>query len=154
MSPVGAGKCGRQHQSHRHHQHRKLRQFWVDHDDWSAAGRSETGNPLRQNALDPGFHGVRMVRRMGTVVLMVPAWPESGFLGHAARLRPTTRGGREVNAGFSVGKGEQKVEMTFGDFWPRCRPARCWQASSTPPGGEVYVPHPHGGIVGPASGRR
>jgi hypothetical protein len=57
-----------------------------------------------------------MVRRMGTVVLMVPAWPESGFLGHAARLRPTTRGGREVNAGFSVGKGEQKVEMTFGDF--------------------------------------
>src|SRR6185437_17147555 len=23
-----------------------------------AAGRHETGNPLRQNALDPGFHGV------------------------------------------------------------------------------------------------
>jgi len=92
--PVGAGKCGRQHQSHRHHQHRKLWQFWVDHHDWSAAGRSETGNPLRQNALDPGFHGLRMVRRMLTVMLMVPTWPESGFLGRAARLRPTSRGGR------------------------------------------------------------
>ena len=122
--PVGAGKCGRQHQSHRHHQHRKLWQFWVDHHDWSAAGRSETGNPLRQNALDPGFHGLRMVRRMLTVMLMVPTWPESGFLGRAARLRPTTRGGRGGERGFSVGKGKAEGR---DDGW-RLRGSRCRSA--------------------------
>ena len=31
---------------------------YFDHDDQPAAGRNETGNSLRQNALDPGFHGV------------------------------------------------------------------------------------------------
>jgi hypothetical protein len=25
---------------------------------WTPAGRTETGDSLRQNALDPGFHGV------------------------------------------------------------------------------------------------
>ena len=31
----------------------------VDHEDRSAAGRNETGHPLRQDALEPGFHGVQ-----------------------------------------------------------------------------------------------
>jgi hypothetical protein len=44
-------------------------------------------------ALDPGFHGVQMVRRMRTVMLIVPVCPESGFLGPAARPRPTSRVG-------------------------------------------------------------
>ena len=151
MSRAGAGKCGRQHQSHRHHQHRKLRQFWVDHHDWSAAGRSETGNPLRQNALDPGFHGVRMVRRMRTVMLMVPTWPESGFLERAARLRPTTRGGRGGERGFSVGKGKAEGR---DDGWRlrgrRCRSARVYiriavrrrperSTFRAPSEGEVYI---------------
>ena len=34
------------------------RSGYVDHDDRSAAGRNETGLPLRQDALDPGFHDV------------------------------------------------------------------------------------------------
>ena len=49
------------------------------------------------NAMDPGSHGVRthwirgfmafqMTRRIATVMLMVPVWPESGFRGRAARL--------------------------------------------------------------------
>ena len=114
--PVEAGKCGRQHQSHRHHQHRKLWQFWVDHHDWSAAGRSETGNPLRQNALDPGFHGVRMVRRMRTVMLMVPTWPESGFLDVPLACGLLPGAGGEVNAASRSGRAKQKVEMTVGDF--------------------------------------
>jgi hypothetical protein len=49
--------------------------------------------------MDPGFHCVRvhwirgfmtfrLVRRTRTVVLMVPAWPESGFRERIARLRP------------------------------------------------------------------
>jgi hypothetical protein len=37
-----------------------------------AAGRHETGNPLRQNALDPGFHGVLTGQRIRAVRLMVP----------------------------------------------------------------------------------
>jgi hypothetical protein len=36
---------------------------YVDHDDRSAAGRTGTGLSLRQNALDPGFMGFRLVRR-------------------------------------------------------------------------------------------
>src|SRR6185312_5904694 len=34
------------------------RPVWVDHEDRPAAGRRETGDSLRQNAVDPGFHGV------------------------------------------------------------------------------------------------
>jgi hypothetical protein len=37
------------------------------------AGRTETGNSLRQDALDPGFHGVPAGRRTRTVMLMVSA---------------------------------------------------------------------------------
>ena len=87
MSPVGGGQVEGNTSHIGTTSTVSLGSFWVDHDDWSAAGRSETGNPLRQNALDPGFHGVRMVRRMRTVMLMVPTWPESGFLGRATRLR-------------------------------------------------------------------
>ena len=47
MSPVGAGKRGRQHQSHRHHQPRKLGQF----------GLIMTIG-LRPDALKPDIHGV------------------------------------------------------------------------------------------------
>jgi hypothetical protein len=36
-----------------------------------------------------GFMAFRLVRRIGIVMLMVPAWSESGFLGRAARARPT-----------------------------------------------------------------
>jgi len=170
MSPVGAGKCGRQ-QSHRHHQHRKLRQFWVDHDDWSAAGRSETGNRPRQNALDPGFHGLRMVRRMRTVMLMVSAWPESGFWDVPLGRGLLAKAGGEANTGFSVGKGEQKVEMTVGDFGApdvsqravgrrgstSCiavrRPER--STSRAPSVGEGLHPHRRTAESwGPASGRR
>ena len=139
--PVGAGKCGRQHQSHRHHQHRKLWQFWVDHHDWSAAGRSETGNPLRQNALDPGFHGVRMVRRMRTVMLMVPACPESHFLGRASRLRPACR----------CGCGSWKRLLDWGERAEGrddIRRLRGPVLVSVLPADYVYVPHRHGGIVG------
>jgi hypothetical protein len=78
---------------------------------------------------------------------MVSACPESGFLGRAARLRPTAGAAGQVNAGYSVGKGERKAEITFGDFGAPV-------SVSAPPAGEVYVPHPHGGTVGSASGRR
>jgi len=55
------------------------------------------GEP-RPDALDPGFHGVRTrwiqgfmtfgrVRHARTVMLMMPAWPESGFLERGARPR-------------------------------------------------------------------
>ena len=55
------------------------------------------GEP-RPDALDPGFHGVGArwirgfmafgrVRHIGTVMLMMPACPESGFLERAARPR-------------------------------------------------------------------
>jgi hypothetical protein len=37
-----------------------------------AAGRNETGLPLRQNALDPGFHRVPTGLERRTVLLMVP----------------------------------------------------------------------------------
>ena len=53
---------------------------------------------------------------MLTVMLMVPTWPESGFLGRAARLRPTSRGGRGGERGLLGREGKQKVEMTVGDF--------------------------------------
>jgi len=55
---------------------------------------------------------------------------------------------RQLEADYSIGESEQKAEMTFGDFGASVSAARCRQASSTPPDGEVYVPHPHGGIVG------
>ena len=42
-------------------------------DDRSAAGRSETGLPLRYYALEPGFHYVQLVRSRRTVMLMVSA---------------------------------------------------------------------------------
>ena len=48
---------------------------------------------VRTIAVDPGFHGVRMVRCMRTMILMVPMCPESGFLGRATRLRPASKGG-------------------------------------------------------------
>jgi len=49
--------------------------------------------------MEPGIHGVtthwirgfmafRLVRRTRIVMLMVPACPESGFLGRAARVPP------------------------------------------------------------------
>jgi hypothetical protein len=37
-----------------------------------ATGRNETGIPLRQNALDPGFHDVPLVRLARIVMPMVP----------------------------------------------------------------------------------
>ena len=56
------------------------------------------GGP-RPDALDPGIHGARtpwirgfmafrLARRTRAVMLMVPACPESGFLGTCARPRP------------------------------------------------------------------
>ena len=59
---------------------------------------SHGGTTPSPNALDPGCHGVRthwirgfmafqLTRRIATVMLMVPVWPESGFRGRAARLR-------------------------------------------------------------------
>ena len=52
------------------------------------------------DAMNPGFHCVTthwirgfmafmLVRRLRIVMLMVPMCPESGFLGRAARPRPT-----------------------------------------------------------------
>jgi hypothetical protein len=38
-----------------------------------AAGRHETPDPLRSNALDPGFHWVPTVRSRRTMMLMVSA---------------------------------------------------------------------------------
>ena len=57
---------------------------------------------------------------------------------------------RQLEADYSIGESEQKVEMTFGDFGAPV------SASALPAGevyaaaaaGEVYVPHPYGGIVG------
>jgi hypothetical protein len=40
---------------------------------WTPVGRTETGNSLRQDALDPGFMAFRPARRTRTVMLMVPA---------------------------------------------------------------------------------
>ena len=37
------------------------------------------GDSLRQNALDPGSHGVPPVRHARIVMLIVPVGPESGF---------------------------------------------------------------------------
>jgi len=54
---------------------------------------------------------------MRTVMLMVPACPESHFLGRASRLRPASGCGvRQLEADCSIGESEQKAEMTFGDF--------------------------------------
>jgi len=62
------------------------------------AGRAPGAGRARPDALDPGFHGVGArwirgfmafgrVRDIGTVMLMMPACPESGFLERAARPR-------------------------------------------------------------------
>ena len=53
---------------------------------------------------------------MRTVMLMVSAWPESGFWDVPLGRGLLAKAGGEANTGFSVGKGEQKVEMTVGDF--------------------------------------
>ena len=55
---------------------------------------------------------------------------------------------RQLDADYSIGESEQKVEMTFGDFGASVSASALPAGSSTPPDGEVYVPHPHGGIVG------
>src|SRR5205814_6813116 len=65
---------------------------------------------LLPDALEPGFHGVgthcirgfmtfRLVRWIWTAMLMVPAWPESGFLGRAypARRTPRKRAARALS---------------------------------------------------------
>ena len=51
----------------------------------SAAGRTGSGVTLRQNALDPGFHGVPAGPAHTTVMLMVPVCPEPGFLSEDLR---------------------------------------------------------------------
>ncbi len=48
---------------------------------------------------------------------------------------------RKLDADYSIGKSEQRAEMTFGDFGAPV-------SVSAPPASEVYVPHPHGGTVG------
>jgi hypothetical protein len=68
----------------------------------------------RWNALDPGFHCVRthwirgfmafwLARRIQILVLMVPAWPESGFgnesSGWAGWAGTSAGGGRDVSGG-------------------------------------------------------
>jgi hypothetical protein len=45
---------------------------------------------------------------------------------------------RQLDADYSIGKTEQRTEMTFGDFGAPV-------SVSAPPASEVYVPHPHGG---------
>jgi hypothetical protein len=47
--------------------------MWFDIASAAAAGRSETGDPLRPNALEPEFHAVPAGPAHRTVVLMVPA---------------------------------------------------------------------------------
>jgi hypothetical protein len=48
---------------------------------------------------------------------------------------------RQLAADYTIGKSEQRAEMTFGDFGAPV-------SVSAPPPSEVYVPHPHGGTVG------
>jgi hypothetical protein len=50
-----------------------------EHAGLTPAGRTETPDSRRQNALDPGFMTFQLARRIRTVVLMVQACPESGF---------------------------------------------------------------------------
>jgi hypothetical protein len=55
------------------------RSAYVDHDDRpatgrlpDACGRTETGDPLRQDALDPGFIANQLARRTRIMRLIVP----------------------------------------------------------------------------------
>jgi hypothetical protein len=48
---------------------------------------------------------------------------------------------RQLDADYSIGKTERKVEMTFGGFGFSV-------SVSAPPASEVFVPQPHGGTVG------
>jgi hypothetical protein len=84
------------------------RPLWLDAPSdacWTPAGCLPDASrmPARRlpNALKPGIHGVRahwirgfmafwLVRRIRAVMLMVPACPESGSLGRAARPRPAS----------------------------------------------------------------
>lgn len=59
----------------------------------------------------------------------------------AADVNPGRLAG--VYSDYSIGKSEQKAEMSFGGPVP----------VSAPPVSEVYIPHPHGGTMGSASGR-
>ena len=67
---------------------------------------------------------------------------------------------RQLEADYSIGESEQKVEMTFGDIGASVSVSAPSAGEglhphrSAPPAGEVYVPHPYGGSVGSASGRR
>ena len=131
MSPVGAGKRGRQHRSHRHHQHRKLGQFGLIMTiglTLDAMNREFTA-PERTGSW---FHGVQMVRRMRTVMLMVPVCREFSFLGRAFRLRPASRVGGAGGGGLLDWESEQKVEMTFGDFGASV-------SAGALPAGELYA---------------
>ena len=53
---------------------------------------------------------------MRTVMLMVPTWPESGFLDVPLACGLLPGAGGEVNAASRSGRAKQKVEMTVGDF--------------------------------------
>jgi hypothetical protein len=57
--PSGATReRGRRHQSRQYHQHRIPGQLMLIMKLGPLPGRNETEIPLRQNALDPGFHDV------------------------------------------------------------------------------------------------
>jgi hypothetical protein len=81
-----------QYQSHQQHQHRTRRSAWVDHDDRPRAERLpdvlEPGIHRTRTHWNWGFMAFQLVRRIRTMMLMVPVCPESGFLGRPARLRP------------------------------------------------------------------
>ena len=54
-----------------------------------------------------GFMTFRLVRRIQTMMLMVPVCPGSGFLGHAARPRATSY--RAYGAGGTCGAGREQT---------------------------------------------
>jgi hypothetical protein len=58
-----------------------------------------------QNALDPGFHGVPMAQRTRSVMLMVLAWPESGFRKRAAWLGGVGWDGSGRGSGVAAERG-------------------------------------------------
>jgi hypothetical protein len=82
-----------------------------------------------QNAMKPGIHcarthwirgfmAFRLARRTRTVVLMVSAWPESGFRGRAARLGGVSwdvNGGR---GGWDISGGRQRGGVGGGRDTP------------------------------------
>ena len=90
MSPGEAPRGrGRQHQSHQHHQHRSLGQLELiikigllpD----AIPDALESGFQCVRTHLIQGFMAFHTVRDGRIVMLMVSAWPESGFLERAAR---------------------------------------------------------------------